>query len=96
MARASGRDGTESVVPIGVLMERPSSVTPYHCVDSDSELDDVGDKYAFMNVLVGLSRDMFVAELVPSTPAEMGLSTVDDSSSKSFQGGAIGLMSTVL
>lgn len=96
MARAKGREGTERVVPRGVLSKRPSNVTPYHCsVDDDKVGEDI---YCFMVLLVGFSSEMFVAELEPSTPAEIGLST-SCKSVESFMvshGGETGETSTVL
>jgi hypothetical protein len=94
IARAKGREGAESVVPNGVFNNRPSRVTPYHCIPVEDE-DDLGLREYFMEFFVGFSNEIFVAEFVPSTPADMGFST-ERSSSTSSHGGGIGLTSTVL
>ena len=81
-------------MPSGVFIARPSKDMPYHWIsfvqdDWDDDVDE-GVKDEIMDDRVGFSSDMFVAELVPSTPAEIGLSTVlVSSSSKWFHGGEV-------
>ena len=102
MDSASGRDGTERGIPSGVFMVRPSSDIPYHVhVDVDVDVPCLGVRDVFMENRDGFSRDMFDADWVPSTPAEIGLSMEELLSlslpfGKWSHGGDVGTTSTTL
>ncbi len=95
MDSASGRDGTERGIPSGVFIARPSSDIPYQVLVDDVVIfAPFGVRNCSMESRDGFSRDMLVAELVPSTPAEIGLSMEELSFGKWSHGGEDGIMST--
>jgi len=73
-ASASGREGTARLVPRGVRSGMPSRVTPNHLwLSSFVGCELEGERARRSMVWVGRSMDTPDAELVPSTPGEMGL-----------------------